>query len=1755
MTTPLTFTIQIASVTYDIKEGSFDFNPVIEERTKLTFTVLDPNNAFNFVKGQQITLTDSASTIQFTGTLNTSIKYKVGTGNERFHDITCYDLHQVADERTTNRIYNGQYSGVIFAGMTNDVLAGDGITANYAIREDNTQADFGQGTLNGTMATPNLGGDLELALAGSPVTIVENSSSVFNSGTLNNCQVSGNSLIPTPTSSIKLQGTESLTQDGNAYTYVQIFQGGGITVVGGRYLVYDVWVDPASPNGCVGVDIVFTDGSTLRDASQDYRYYDSQNIPPHPLHDIGGFAKGTWYHRSFLLDNFSGKTIAFLTVVLEGNGQGTYTAYFKNIYEVNSSNTIINTFFNGTFGVNPPKQMQNSGYSNVSCTLVNTYDCVTQATNRISPAYQIGNANIIKNSFLSSITTQPANTNILIEYTLDGGNSYITCKNNAALPSLLAGLSVGGLSIQFRQTFQQLKNASPESQPILSSMQAFLNPSYIATKSDVTLSAATSTQWNAGTLTNTQVNGGVLSLLGLVRNFSSNTDLSGFTVFGDGATGPGPTTVRQHCNLGTCWVECGINMQGDARFDTVGSWQNFRLECDLYIDGTSFRPSIIYRSTGWSNYDADYAYAAEFNLNQINLQRGSNTSAASNGTRTQIASTAISIASASWHRATLIINGSNHQILVDDFLAINQADATYGASGNIGLRVSNTSVSAGYQAQFNNFGITVIGMSGTWVSPVQSLTAAGTYGGAVVTWQDVSIGNGTTILVESTINGGSSWQTVTNGGTIPNLTLGQSLSGVNLQLRVTLSTQTASSMPQIQYLVARIMGGYSSTGTRIAPVLSLAPALFAGSTVANWTPVTPPNTSVAIATSTDNVTYTPVTNGGPIAGITTQPIPVLDTFAVDSHTNYTSTNQTGGASGTWNFDTANSRVTINNGTSAVLLWNPVWFNTGYLNKKMITVNHLQVVGGADLTNFNFPVSMIDANLATVANGGLVTNANGFDIIFVDATETTKLDHEIEKYVSATGEIEMWVRIPTLSHTVDTVIYMYFNNSGISTTQENATGVWDSNYKAVWHMDAATGSNQPDSTSNAQTAVQNNSPLQGVGEIDGGFSFDGLADYFSVAGAAVDITGDKTIELWMNAESFSIDANGADPRILINNIDGTNAYQFALDNAGGGTIGFAVNDSTGQHIIANQTSNISTWYHLVGTYVASTHAVALYINGVSVANNGSLSLGLGTSSLFNIGRRTDALGYYLGIMDEVRVSNTVRSAGWIATAYNSQSNPDAFFSVGSLTSQSFINSKDVDEIVDADAINCGGLVWRWQDASNFYQLLVYDASSTAGNTNIIQLKKIVSNVTTQIGSNVAISFTRGTYHRFHVSMIGTAINVYMDDNKNPIINMTDSSLAGPGKVGLIHVSGTGGNGDSYHNLRLQALGQSLSGVNAYTKITLNSTDPSQTPQVPSLTLAALHPNIGLGAYIPSVNYERTFFSANADDLAKKSDYYWQIDPNKNAIFSPRVEQPSPWILTSNDVLFPDDESPSTISVENSGDLYRNRMILRGVIATQFISETHPGDGSSTSWTLKLPVVGLTPVISVNGQAKTIGLKGVDTGKDFYYALGSTSLAQDASGTLLQKDVDSFTISYTGQAIIDVVRDNTGGFPGTTTQAQYAALTGGAGIVEVVEDVSSQQLSVAGANAYGDASLQRNGVIGRTLLCQTNRTGLSVGQYIPVVIPELGLNDASMLITSMDLKPEITLVGSQASMLYYWSLTLVEGPNLGSWQKTLLQAFNS
>jgi type II secretory pathway pseudopilin PulG len=125
-----------------------------------------------------------------------------------------------------------------------------------------------------------------------------------------------------------------------------------------------------------------------------------------------------------------------------------------------------------------------------------------------------------------------------------------------------------------------------------------------------------------------------------------------------------------------------------------------------------------------------------------------------------------------------------------------------------------------------------------------------------------------------------------------------------------------------------------------------------------------------------------------------------------------------------------------------------WYDTNYLYKKLIMIDHTKVSGGANLSNFPVLISFTDPDLKTTGNGGKVQSSNGFDIVAIDGMQTTRLDYEIEKYDPTTGKIVMWVRIPTLSYCTDSVFYLYFDNTTISSSQENIHGVWDANYHAV-----------------------------------------------------------------------------------------------------------------------------------------------------------------------------------------------------------------------------------------------------------------------------------------------------------------------------------------------------------------------------------------------------------------------------------------------------------------------------------------------------------------------------------------------------------------------------------------------------------------------------------------------------------------------------------------------------------------------------------
>lgn len=125
--------------------------------------------------------------------------------------------------------------------------------------------------------------------------------------------------------------------------------------------------------------------------------------------------------------------------------------------------------------------------------------------------------------------------------------------------------------------------------------------------------------------------------------------------------------------------------------------------------------------------------------------------------------------------------------------------------------------------------------------------------------------------------------------------------------------------------------------------------------------------------------------------------------------------------------------------------------SGYSYIKEIRILEEKVSGTEDIIDFPLTFDSTDDDFRTVLNGGCITNSNGYDIIFTDSDGVTQLDHEIEKYDGVNGIFIAHVRIPTLYHDANTIIYIHYSNDDISVSQENVNGVWDSNYIAVYHL--------------------------------------------------------------------------------------------------------------------------------------------------------------------------------------------------------------------------------------------------------------------------------------------------------------------------------------------------------------------------------------------------------------------------------------------------------------------------------------------------------------------------------------------------------------------------------------------------------------------------------------------------------------------------------------------------------------------------------
>ena len=244
--------------------------------------------------------------------------------------------------------------------------------------------------------------------------------------------------------------------------------------------------------------------------------------------------------------------------------------------------------------------------------------------------------------------------------------------------------------------------------------------------------------------------------------------------------------------------------------------------------------------------------------------------------------------------------------------------------------------------------------------------------------------------------------------------------------------------------------------------------------------------------------------------------------------------------------------TTKTGSATITLLPPAgWYNFSWTSRKTITIDHTKVSGSSNLTNFPVLISMTDASLKSLGNGGNVGKNDGSDILFTASDGSTKLSHEIESYSASTGQLTAWVQVPSVSPVTNTVLFVYYGNASAA-NQQNPTGVWDSNYVGVWHFPNGTTLSANDSTSNGNNGSLVNGPTAAAGEIGGAVELNGSSSYVSVG--SLNETGDLTISAWINTSRISQSQNNDDQGVVSKSLWGGDAsgdYVFKLRKTNAG----------------------------------------------------------------------------------------------------------------------------------------------------------------------------------------------------------------------------------------------------------------------------------------------------------------------------------------------------------------------------------------------------------------------------------------------------------------------------------------------------------------------------------------------------------------------------------------------------------------------------
>ena len=317
---------------------------------------------------------------------------------------------------------------------------------------------------------------------------------------------------------------------------------------------------------------------------------------------------------------------------------------------------------------------------------------------------------------------------------------------------------------------------------------------------------------------------------------------------------------------------------------------------------------------------------------------------------------------------------------------------------------------------------------------------------------------------------------------------------------------------------------------------------------------------------------------------------------------------------------------------------------------------------SDTDLVDFPVAVfLDSSRIDFAE----IEANGQDILFLDADETTALPHEIEMWNDGDASL-IWVKVPTIDANSETDHFWLYVGGGGPGTQR-PTEVWAPDYRAVWHFaDDPSDGRIDDSTEFDHDAVISGA-MTASDRVPGGLGyaieFDGVDD-----AALVGDPSDGSLDFGTDSFGFAawirVDPSGGE-------------FDVPVDKGGSSTsrTGYNMELGTGDWApgLADGAAVYGPSFGEEGLYLGRTVYLATvhdgadselraYADGLAVGAEPTPSLQSTSSDIpLVIAATADAENFLPGQIAELRIRNGSVTGDWVGA--QQRSTRDTFISYG------------------------------------------------------------------------------------------------------------------------------------------------------------------------------------------------------------------------------------------------------------------------------------------------------------------------------------------------------------------------------------------------------------------------------------------------------------------------------------------------------------